>query len=316
MEPRILLLLDMNGTICYRSEERVAGNVREDLYIRHKYYYKRRGIEEFVKQLASTGHFKVAVYSSMMSHNIQAGLNAIMNPQTRQQLLAILDRGMNKPDPTGKDPWDTVRDMRKVWRRLPEFGPKNTLLLDNEARKFAEDAANGIVVPEFGAAEVLGRKTNTLDSLTAYLLKMGESGPSDVREYLRSHPFDPSKTVGEQRLPHPAGPATAVRVSATTSAADELASAVRGLQLNHGGTPRTEPPTVPSGTALHLVCIENGCFKMTGKYTSEDGTPYAVQVKGDAGNVKMRIDTKMDFNRLVEEADAAGCQLDINQESF
>eukprot|EP00967_Tisochrysis_lutea_P039412 scaffold47254_cov21-Tisochrysis_lutea.AAC.1 len=80
---------------------------------------------------------------------------------------------MNKPDPNGKDPWDTVRDMSKVgsvmhrvcinaasvekigrpeedyasqvWKKLPDFGPKNTLLLDNEARKFAGDAANGIV---------------------------------------------------------------------------------------------------------------------------------------------------------------------------
>ncbi len=34
----------------------------------------------------------------------------------------------------------------QVWRALPAFGPTNTILLDNESRKFKETPDNGIVV--------------------------------------------------------------------------------------------------------------------------------------------------------------------------
>jgi hypothetical protein len=39
---------------CFRTEVRVSG-VREDLYVRHKYFYRRSGIEKFVKTLVDSG---------------------------------------------------------------------------------------------------------------------------------------------------------------------------------------------------------------------------------------------------------------------
>ncbi len=54
----------------------------------------------------------------------------------------------------------------QVWEALPGFGPENTLLLDNEARKFKDTPRNGVVVPEFGPAEVRSRKSDTLKELT------------------------------------------------------------------------------------------------------------------------------------------------------
>lgn len=41
----------------------------------------------------------------------------------------------------------------QVWKRLPAHGPKTTILLDNEARKFRDEPRNGVVVPEFGPTE-------------------------------------------------------------------------------------------------------------------------------------------------------------------
>lgn len=180
-KPKYLVLLDMKGTICYRTDESV-GRARHDLFIRRKFYYKRLGVNEFVLQLHATGMFDICVYSSMMAHNIEAGLNAIM--PHRRLLRAVLDREMNKPDPAGINEWDTVRDMKKVWNRLPGYGPERTLLLDNEARKFQDAPENGIVVPEFGPAEVLSKKSGTLDTLLQYLLDLARDAPKDVREYL------------------------------------------------------------------------------------------------------------------------------------
>ena len=97
---------------CFRSEEPVS-SIKEDLYIRKKHYYKRHGVSEFVRGLNETGRFDVCVYTSMMAHNVEAGLNAIM-PGYKQLLVAVLDRSVNKADPEGTNEWDTVRDMNKV----------------------------------------------------------------------------------------------------------------------------------------------------------------------------------------------------------
>jgi hypothetical protein len=98
----------------------------------------------------------------------------------------VLDRDMNKPDPAGAEEWDTVRDVQKVWRHLgpADYGPENTILLDNEARKFQETPRNGIVVPEFGPREVRKRDRTTMNSLLEYLLDLGAEQPKDVREYM------------------------------------------------------------------------------------------------------------------------------------
>lgn len=53
------------------------------------------------------------MYSSMMRHNIEAGLNAIL-PGYNGLLRTVMDRGMNKPDPNAEKEWDTIRDMSKV----------------------------------------------------------------------------------------------------------------------------------------------------------------------------------------------------------
>ena len=58
-------------------------------------------------------HAQVVVYSSMMRHNIEAGLNAVL-PGHRGLLRTLMDREMNKPEPNAVKGWDTIRDMKKV----------------------------------------------------------------------------------------------------------------------------------------------------------------------------------------------------------
>ena len=110
-----MVCLDMNGTLCYRCDDPLEG-AREDLFIRHRYYYARPGIRDFVRRLVSSRFFSVYVYTSMMAHNAEAGLNAIL-PSYKTQLAGVLDRDMTMPDPGSANDWDTVRDMEKA--RLP-----------------------------------------------------------------------------------------------------------------------------------------------------------------------------------------------------
>lgn len=246
MPSRYLVLLDMNGSLCYRTEEAVRG-AREDLYVRRKYYYARRGIDKFVRALGTSGKFEICVYTSMMGHNAEAGLNAVL--REREHISHVLDRKMNKPDPDGVNDWDTVRDMDKVWSRLTGYGPERTLLVDNEERKFKDTPLNGIIVPEFGPREILSRDSSTLDALLTYMLQLGEDAPEDVRVYMRARPpFDVASSGKELTAP-----STATDVLAST-----LATA---LSLNET---EVDPTKIPPGMRFHLVCIENGQFVMSG----------------------------------------------------
>ena len=74
-DAKYLILLDMNGTLCYRSEVVVAG-VTRDLFLRRKYYYGRHGIVPFLDALKSSDKFVICAYTSMMAHNVRAGLDA------------------------------------------------------------------------------------------------------------------------------------------------------------------------------------------------------------------------------------------------
>jgi hypothetical protein len=75
---------------CYRHEEPIRG-VTPDLTLRRKHFYKRPGVEEFMAALAASGCFEVAVYSSMMRHNIMDGLDAIL-PAHSRDVVHVLDR--------------------------------------------------------------------------------------------------------------------------------------------------------------------------------------------------------------------------------
>jgi len=178
----------MNGTLCFRAETPVAG-AQPDLFVRHKYYYGRHGVQKFLGELHSCDAFVLCVYTSMMAHNVHAGLDAIV-PGYNRLFSKVLDRSMNKPDPDAKEPWDTVRDMDKVWAAMPSFGPQNTILLDNEAQRFRDASRNGIVVPEFGPREVELGRSETLQELQAYLLQLARDQPPDVREYMTEYPFE------------------------------------------------------------------------------------------------------------------------------
>jgi hypothetical protein len=260
--------------------------------VRRKYYYARSRIREFVTALARSGSFTVCVYTSMMALNVNAGLDAIL-PRA-SSIERVFDRNMNKPDPHAANEWDTIRDMGKIWKALPGYGPERTLLLDNEARKFGDAPRNGIVVPEYGAAEVLrvaqGRRSETLAPIKDYLLRLAAAAPADVREYLEANPI------------HGAG--------------EGLSSLLAGLGLLALGGPQaprsdTSKPVdasaIPRGTSLLFVCAEDGKFTMSNMQAG-------ITVKGEQPPT-MRIQPKMDFHMLqtLVGEDKLGVEIDAAQ---
>lgn len=88
-------------------------------------------------------HFHVAVYTSVMAHNIEPVLNSIFGGFFRPPISTIFDRTYNKPDPNAREKWDTIRDVDAIWGNRLRWNEKNTILLDNEARKFQDVPENG-----------------------------------------------------------------------------------------------------------------------------------------------------------------------------
>jgi hypothetical protein len=220
---------------------------------------------------------------------------------------------MNKADEEGVNEWDTVRDMAKVWSALPAFNAKNTLLLDNEARKFRDAPRNGIVVPEFGPHEARSRTQHTLDGMCAYLLELAAAAPPDVRVYLEQHPFGrPAPPTPKPPTPKPSPP----KPTAPARAAAPLDAALAALSLGGGNAAQktvvdapTTPTTpkladVPRGTALHFVCLDAG--RVTLRNAAHD-----VSVVGDTAAPLPRLEAKMDFHRLLVDAEEAGALLEV-----
>lgn len=184
-----LLLVDLNGTLCYRTESPVSG-IQHGLYLRRKFVYMRDGIQDFLVKLEP--HFNICIYTSVMRHNVMPVLDLI--PSWSRSVFRVFDRDFNKPDPEGKESWDTIRDMKKIFATCKGAGVRNTILLDNETRKFQEALENGILVGEYGHHQVQSKQKGSLGPLCDYLLSLGKAYTKDqamdVRDFMADHPLN------------------------------------------------------------------------------------------------------------------------------
>ncbi|KAI4189928.1 MAG: hypothetical protein L6R41_001113 [Letrouitia leprolyta] len=183
----LLLVLDLNGTLLYRSKASSAYKPRPDL-------------ERFLAHC--TSNYKVLLWSSATPQNVTAICAKIFTPEQRKFLLGEW----------GRDTLDLTQQQYKakvqVYKRLDRiwaidkiqcshpdhaFGgrwsQKNTLLLDDSAEKASAQPYNAVVVPEFvkGGGEEEKNKTDVLGQVVAYL----ETARTfqDVSSFARERPF-------------------------------------------------------------------------------------------------------------------------------
>lgn len=189
---KLLLLVDLNGTMCFRTETKIAQR-QASLYIRKKHIYLRAGAESFLQTCSE--HFNVCILTSMVKRNADAVLNLV---NSEQYLAKVFDREYHKKDPEGVERWDTVRDIEKIFlEQNGTFGYHNTVLLDNETRKIRDFIDNGILVGEYGLEEATNDQQGSLLPIQEYLLKMAaaykKDGFKDVRKWMNETPFTDKK---------------------------------------------------------------------------------------------------------------------------
>lgn len=179
----LLLVLDLNGTLLYRT----LGN---------KTYIPRPGLERFLDYCFENHH--ILIWSSAQPHNVAGLCEKIFTAAQRELLLGQWGRDTLGLTPQQyKQRVQVYKNLGTVWKdpalqsRHPDFatggtwGQHNTVLVDDSVIKAAAQPFNHIEVPEFVTTEdVHGREENVLSAVVAMLEEA--RGWSDVSAYVRS----------------------------------------------------------------------------------------------------------------------------------
>ena len=197
----LLVLCDMNGTLVHRSKDRLAAAGRPALVANGTHYYARDGAAALVHFLLGQkgdarginpgGRRRVvlAFYTSMREQNAKPIAKFLAGGKS----VDVYERAFNKPDPSGDNAWDTMRDLPKVWAATAPaaargFDATNTIVVDDTARKMRDFPRNVLVVPTYDEAAIARGDDDALDYLRAYVdALLDESG--DVRKFLHDRPF-------------------------------------------------------------------------------------------------------------------------------
>jgi hypothetical protein len=87
---------------------------------------------------------------------------------------------------------DFRKDLYKVWKaHAGVYGPANTLMIDDSPKKLGSLTANLLCVPEFDLTKnpFAFQTDAVMSGLDAYLRRMVEDSPEDVRDYLAANPL-------------------------------------------------------------------------------------------------------------------------------
>lgn len=161
----LLILLDLNGTLLFRSEKTISDALeRPHLKVKKRYYYYRPFAKEFVHWLAVQANAVVAFYTSMTSWYAVPAREWLVDGLDSQFVPDLYEQSWNQRDETTR--FRFKRDLPRLWvevnRRLRaacpdtevEFNASNTMTIDDSAWKMRAYPDNVIVIPEYEAQHV------------------------------------------------------------------------------------------------------------------------------------------------------------------
>lgn len=177
---QILVLVDMNGTLLVRSKQRLAGR-EPDVSSSGMHYYVREHADALMEWLRNQRYVVMAFYTSMRMSSAQPAVDLLCRGAT------IFDREFNQHDPSGDNPWDTMRDLNKVWQHVDGFDDTNTIVIEDTMRKMRDHPRNVVVVPSYTETTVLGGGDDALVGLPAYI--HGLITADDVRQTIAANRY-------------------------------------------------------------------------------------------------------------------------------
>jgi hypothetical protein len=163
-----LIILDLNGTLIKRSKKT-------------KFVQTRPYMPEFLRHVFD--NFAVMVWSSARPESVQAAVTSAFESYL-PDLVACWDRRAFGLGTAYYGNPVTVKDLRLVWRAMPLWNERNTILLDDSPDKIRQ-AENWIEVSTWKVGEVgddvLLRLVRLLERWRQF--KIYES--SDVRQFIK-----------------------------------------------------------------------------------------------------------------------------------
>lgn len=190
---RVLLLIDMNGTLLYRSKTPLNGPYVH--VFNNTYYYHRPHVRKFLQWLQTyRSWIDIAFYTSMTHKNAEMGANHLLK---NMKPIYIYDQAMNKSDPEGPNHWSMMRDLPRIWstENSPGYGhsERTTIMIDDSLMKMREYPDNAIIIPEFsesmvqGGDDVLEQLQRVLQLIFAEAVISRHRYDFDIRCLLKAH---------------------------------------------------------------------------------------------------------------------------------
>ncbi|OAA45303.1 NIF domain protein [Beauveria brongniartii RCEF 3172] len=184
---RILIVMDLNGTLLHRPSKRRASH-----------FIARPHARIFMDYLLST--FSVAVWSSARPHNVQAMVASLLTPAQRQRCLVVWGRehmGLSSADYDARV--QCYKRLARVWgdRCVMAAHPdaqgggrgrwdqSNTVLVDDSAEKARSEPHNLLRIPEYLGPEA--ESQHVLPQVHDYINEL--AWQADISQYIRENPF-------------------------------------------------------------------------------------------------------------------------------
>jgi len=165
----MLVLLDMGGSLFFRTDQKDCGKVCDYKFKRYQYFW-RPGYAEMLLKLAAHPRVMLCFYSSMMRKTIVPTMHELLHDEDGKldaikKKVGIFDREYCKEMSSLKyynelkeEKFDTYRDLHAVFNdpicRERGFNEKNTLLVDSDSRKVQLWLDNCIISEPYSKEDV------------------------------------------------------------------------------------------------------------------------------------------------------------------
>ncbi|PFH57232.1 hypothetical protein XA68_15336 [Ophiocordyceps unilateralis] len=184
---KILIILDLNGSILYRPEHR-----------RPSRFVERRHAGRFIDYCLDT--FRLAIWSSARHQNVESMVNQMFSSEQRRQLVVVWSRehlGLSSDDYGSRvqcyKRLSTIWGNSDVQKSHPtaqlggRWDQSNTVLVDDSREKGRSEPHNILTIPEFSVPED-DENHDVLPQVHDYLNELARQ--EDISRYMRLHPFE------------------------------------------------------------------------------------------------------------------------------
>ncbi|KAL7750654.1 hypothetical protein RI367_003996 [Sorochytrium milnesiophthora] len=178
-----------------------AANMQPSCNIGKLPVHIRPGLTSFLYQTMTLSHLDYAVWTSAGARNAEAMVSLAFPTDLRDRLLFVWHR--DQCDEVPGTAWATYKNASRIFKLYPQYGPHNTLIIDDSIHKLSKHPRNALIIPSWNLldprADPLGDRQLSL--LTQYLTSLNQHlanestkksvahAATDLRDYIARQPF-------------------------------------------------------------------------------------------------------------------------------